>query len=59
MAYQNEKNAEKLLKISEKFYDLIVRLKQENFDFCAYVVEEAYRFYMNELEKVLSGKQIN
>ncbi len=53
-----EKNKE-LQKISELFYDLVVALRAQQFDFCAYVVEDAYQFYMIELEKRFKAKNIN
>ena len=55
MNTKNIKQKEKLLKISEEFYDLIVHLKKEKFDFCAYVTEQAYALYMTELEKKLEA----
>lgn len=55
-----ENNQEsKLSKINEFFYELIVLLRETEFNFCAYVVEEAYRFYMAELEKRLNDKELN
>lgn len=44
---------EKLQRINFCFYDLITDLRETQFDFCAYLVEEAYRFYMAELERRL------
>lgn len=44
--------------ISELFYDLTKELKNCHFEFCAYVVEEAYYLYSIELEKRLN-KHIN
>ena len=43
-------NSKKLRRINECFYHLIIDLHEEKFDFCAFVIEEAYRFYMSELE---------
>lgn len=55
-----ENNQEsKLNEINKSFYELIVLLRETKFDFCAYVVEEAYRFYMTELEKRLNDKELN
>ncbi len=59
MDNKNTKRNAKLLEISEEFYDLAIHLREEKFDFCAYVVEEAYRFYMAALEKELFGKEVN
>ena len=49
--------ANKLNKTNKLFYELIVLLRETEFNFCAYVVEEAYSFYMAELEKRLSDKK--
>ena len=49
----------KLQKISELFYDLIIELRSEQFDFCAYVIEDAYQFYMIELEKRMINQRAN
>ncbi|MBR6327832.1 MAG: hypothetical protein IKR60_03040 [Alphaproteobacteria bacterium] len=50
---KQRKVQEKLQKINFCFYDLITNLKETQFDLCAYLVEEAYRFYMTELERRL------
>jgi len=44
--------------INDLFFELITTLRKSRFDFCAYVVEEAYNFYGAELEKRLQ-KEIN
>ena len=50
--YKN--NPQKDLKrINHTFYHLITDLKMHQFKFCAYLVEEAYKFYMTELERRL------
>lgn len=45
-----------LFLINRSFYDLIVLLRANRFDFCAFVVEDAYRFYMLEFEKRVHKK---
>ena len=42
--------------INELFFDLVTALRKCRFDFCAYVVEEAYYFYDAELEKRLQNE---
>ena len=39
-----------LLMINQSFYDLIMLLRLHHFDFCAYVVEDAYYLFMQQLE---------
>lgn len=54
---ENNKNiSKKYQNINELFYELVESLEESQFHFCAYVVEEAYRFYMAELEKRLAKK---
>ncbi|MBQ7659734.1 MAG: hypothetical protein IJS26_03190 [Alphaproteobacteria bacterium] len=48
-----------LFLINRSFYDLIVLLRANRFDFCAFVVEDAYRFYMLEFEKRVHQKKFN
>ena len=50
--YKNKKQSD-LTRINHRFYDLIKDLRGCRFEFCAYLVEEAYRFYMTELERRL------
>lgn len=44
------KKQQQLFKINASFYFLISDLKKEKFEFCSYLVEEAYRFFMIALE---------
>lgn len=54
---ENNKNtSKKYQNINELFYELLKSLESCEFDFCAYVVREAYRFYMADLEKRLDKK---
>jgi len=59
MSASNLKQDEKFLQINEEFYALIVHLKKVKFDFCAYVVEQAYRFFMTEVEKTFTNKNVS
>ena len=43
----------KLTQINTCFYRLIRCLRKEKFDFCAYIVEQAYILFAKELEKRL------
>ncbi len=45
-----QKETEKISRINELFYELVQSLKAQKFDFCAYVVEDAYRFFMTSIE---------
>lgn len=46
----NQLQTEKIKHIHELFDQLILALKNQKFDFCAYVVEDAYRFFMASIE---------
>ena len=46
----SQKETEEISRINELFYELVQRLKAQKFDFCAYVVEDAYRFFMSDIE---------
>jgi len=54
-----EETTTELKRISQLFYDLILALRAQHFDFCAYVIEDAYQFYMVELEKKLEKNNVN
>ena len=54
-----ENKTKEFKKINRLFYDLIIALRAEGFDFCAYVIEDAYQFYMVELEKKLENHKFN
>ena len=45
-----QKESEEIKRINELFYKLVQSLKAQKFDFCAYVVEDAYRFFMSDIE---------
>lgn len=54
---ESDKNiSQKYQNINELFYNLVDSLEECRFNFCAYVVEEAYHFYRAELKKRLSEK---
>ncbi|MBO7098148.1 MAG: hypothetical protein J6W11_05890 [Alphaproteobacteria bacterium] len=53
MKKSERENLQTYQNISELFYDLTNQLKTCHFEFCAYVVEEAYYLYSIELEKRL------
>ena len=53
MKKSEQENLRTYQNISELFYDLTKQLNTCHFEFCAYVVQEAYYLYSVELEKRL------
>ena len=56
MHNNEKKNLQKYQNMSTLFISLICDLKKYRFDFCAYVVEEAYCFYNAEMKKRLENR---
>ena len=54
MNKNKELQQNKLHQINGCFYQLILSLRAQGFNFCAEIVESAYRLYAAELEKRLS-----
>ena len=49
-----EETTTELKRISQLFYDLILALRAQNFDFCAYVIDESVDF--NKTVKSITDK---
>ncbi len=54
MNNNKELQQKKLYQINMCFYQLILSLREQDFNFCAEIVEGAYGVYAAELEKRLS-----